>query len=239
MDTSAIAKNVFDETLGKRRPGLVWCCCMFYPRKKRQQICLYFPASDTIQGWGGRNLEIFYQAVADAWRAWFKLLRSRTDETAAGVSTEFTQKPWQSGRTICELANCRADLCNGTSGSLFLSEFILGSVAIMFSPPCSPVLFVTISSKPTHSIYNRPIKQWYAEWIKVDNSRVVILLKWIKSELSRSVEQLRERTMAPSCSHPRVGSHMVCVFSPLVCDNFISVSKDSTVYNRCDVPECE
>lgn len=71
-----------------------------------------------------------------------EMLRSLTDEaTAAGVRTEFTQKPGSPGRTICEFArNGEFDLIViGRRGRSGLSELFLGSVSnyVLHHAPCA------------------------------------------------------------------------------------------------------
>jgi len=62
MDTSAIAKNVFDEALALAKATGLVCCCMFYPRKKKAAKYACISRRRILSRAGGRNLEIFYQS---------------------------------------------------------------------------------------------------------------------------------------------------------------------------------
>ena len=124
-------------------PSPASCCCTFYPLKnKAVQICLPFPAWNTIHSLSGKTLEIYQEQWETFEEQGLELLRSRTDEaTAAGVSTEFTQNSGNPGRTICDLArNWGSDLIViGRRGHSGLSELILGSVSnyVLHHAPCS------------------------------------------------------------------------------------------------------
>jgi len=93
MDTSTIGKSVFDEVLPwQRRPDPVSCCVLSL-EKAVKSAYIFQPGILFRSEW--QNLEI----SQEQWKTFeehAELLRTRKDEATAGVTTEFTQKIWQS-----------------------------------------------------------------------------------------------------------------------------------------------
>ena len=155
MDTSASAKSVFDEALAlaKATGASFMLLHVLSPEEKGSPNSLTFSSLEYYSGLSGNTLEIYQEQWKTLEEQGLELLRSRKDEaTAAGVSTEFTQKLGYPGRTICDLArNGGVDLIvMGRRGHSGLSELILGSVSnyVFHHAPCS-VLIVQYPVKPS------------------------------------------------------------------------------------------
>ena len=160
IDTSALAKHVFDEALFLAKTNTVSLMLLHalsgeeqgnpnMPILFRQDYYPYPMMSKKTQEFNQEQWE-------DLEKQGLELLQSYAEEaTAAGVSTEFIQSPGNPGQTICKLASTwGADLIVvGRQGLSGLSELALGSVSnyVLHNAPCSVLTMQHISKMNTES----------------------------------------------------------------------------------------
>ena len=146
MDTSAPAKDVFDEALfiaQASKASLMLLHVLSGEEQSRQNIPVlprkdYYPYPVMSK----KTLEFNQEQWQALEKQGLELLQSRTDEaTLAGVNTEFIQSPGNPGQTICNVARTwGADLIVvGRQGLSGLSELALGSVSnyVLYNASCS------------------------------------------------------------------------------------------------------
>ncbi len=145
LDTSAISKSVFEEALSLAKAlqaNLILLHVLSQAEEGSPNISL-LSSREYYLGLGISN-EV-WEMQRQQWEKFVKqgleMLQSFADKaTAAGVSTEFTQKPGSPGRTICELACNGVDLIViGRRGRSGLAELFLGSVSnyVLHHASCS------------------------------------------------------------------------------------------------------
>ena len=146
IDTSAPAKDVFDEALflaQASKANLMLLNVLSGEEQGKQNIPIlprqdYYPYPVMSK----KTLEFNQEQWEALEKQGLDLLHSCTDEaTLAGVSTEFIQSPGNPGQTICNVArNWGADLIVvGRQGLSGLTELALGSVSnyVLYNASCS------------------------------------------------------------------------------------------------------
>ena len=144
MDTSAIAKDVFDQALSLAKPikARLMLLHVISPEEDGSLNMPILPSLEYYPVVSDKTREIYRQQWQAFEKQGLELLRSHMDQaTVAGVNTEFTQNTGSPGRTICDLARTwGADLIvMGRRGRSGLGELILGSVSnyVLHHAPCS------------------------------------------------------------------------------------------------------
>lgn len=145
LDTSAISRSVFEEALAVAKAlqaNLILLHVLSLEEEGSPNIYLL---SNREYYLGIGISDEIWEMQRQQWEKFvnrgLEMLRSLTEEaTAAGVSTEFTQKPGSPGRTICEFARNGVDLIViGRRGRSGLTELFLGSVSnyVLHHASCS------------------------------------------------------------------------------------------------------
>lgn len=136
LDTSTSSRSVFEEAiaLAKAVGANLMLLHVLSPEEEGSPdtTLLYSPEYYAGLGMSQEILEMQQKQWEEFVNRGLEMLQSLTDEaTAAGVRTEFTQKPGSPGRTVCEFArNGEFDLIViGRRGRSGLAELFLGSVS--------------------------------------------------------------------------------------------------------------
>jgi nucleotide-binding universal stress UspA family protein len=155
IDTSPTGKYVFDEGLSLAKAFQAKLMLLHALSAEETGSPNWSVLLGT--GYGFAANDTIIESYREQWEAFeqqgLELLRSRTTAAIdAGVDAEFTQKPGNPGRIICDLARTwdAGLLVMGRRGRSGLSELLLGSVSnyVLHHAPCS-VLVVQGMTCPT------------------------------------------------------------------------------------------
>lgn len=153
VDRSDLSHSVFDRglALAKSMAARLVLLNVLSPEEEESPNMPVLIGQDFYSGGLDRSVVEIYQEL---WQGYadrgLAMLRSLADEaTAAGVSTEMTQRLGSPGRIICEVAQeLDVDLIIlGRRGRSGLNELLLGSVSnyVMHHAPCS---VLTVHRRP-------------------------------------------------------------------------------------------